>query len=120
MELISLFHLLNLAIEYNGVWWHCDRIMDRYDNYKKYILCQRKGIRLIQIWECDWISKRSQVESLLMTALGINKKVVYARKCTTVNLNSTEKDLFLSKYHMQGSDKSNFAIGLKVITYLWQ
>ena len=102
----------HLAIEYNGVWWHCDRVMDKYDNYQKYVLCQRNGIRLIQIWECDWVTKRVQVEALLRSVLGVSRRI-YARDCSIGFVSAFEKDTFLDVHHMQGADKSSLAVGLK-------
>ena len=50
----------NLAIEYNGLWWHSsnncnpkNRSIDSDYHYKKYKMCKEKGIRLITIFEWD-------------------------------------------------------------------
>lgn len=103
---------LKLAFEYNGVYWHSDRVMNRLDNYRKYVDCQKLGIRLIQIWESDWVLKRPLVESLVKSALGVSTRI-YARDCTLCEVSSQEKNKFLDEHHMQGADRSLLNVGLR-------
>jgi len=65
----------NIAIEYNGLYWHSD--LHKSDDYHrmKWDLCQEKGIRLIQIFEDEWIQKSEIVKSRLLHILGLGKKI---------------------------------------------
>ncbi len=46
---------LNLAIEYNGIYWHSENNnKDRNYHLNKHKLCKNKGIRLIQIYDIEW------------------------------------------------------------------
>jgi len=94
---------LNLAIEYNGLYWHSDYIVK--DNYHKMKseLCNEKGIRLIHIFEDDWVYKINMIKSILQTTISpqLNHKI-FARKCEIkeVNLDNTNK--FLEENHING------------------
>lgn len=44
----------NLAIEFNGTYWHSSLYKDKNYHYNKSKLCEEKGIRLIHIWEYEW------------------------------------------------------------------
>lgn len=56
---------LNLAIEYNGLYWHSNIYKD--DNYhlNKMLLCLDKNIQLIHIWEDDWIYNNDKIKTKL-------------------------------------------------------
>jgi len=41
----------NLAIEYNGLYWHSIIYKEKWYHQEKVELCYRKGIRLLHIWE---------------------------------------------------------------------
>jgi hypothetical protein len=105
---------LNIAIEYNGLYWHSEanpKIYPKY-HYEKYKMCKDQGIRLIQIFEHEWIEKNKQVKSFLKSALGKNERIVYARKCTLKQVDKKEAAKFLEEYHIQGSPGFNASFGL--------
>ena len=62
---------LKLAIEYDGIYWH-----NSIDNSYKFEECKKKGIRLIQITEWDWLNKKSFIKDLVSPHTKI-----YARNC---------------------------------------
>lgn len=104
-----------LAIEYNGLYWHSEVGGGKDKNYhlNKTMVCKGKGIRLIHIFENDWIDRQDIIKSILCNLLNVNMTSIYARKCEVVELNNKEKDVFISSNHIQGSDKSSIRIGLK-------
>lgn len=67
---------LGLAIEYNGDYFHCDKvILDRlgitgkeYHEAKRY-MCASKGVELLFVWESDWRERREQIEKDIVTAI---------------------------------------------------
>lgn len=46
---------LNLAIEFNGLYWHSELHKDKSYHYDKWKLCKDKDITLIQIYEDEWV-----------------------------------------------------------------
>ena len=100
---------LRVAIEYNGLWWHCE-INQKNKNYhkEKTDLCIENGIRLIHIWEDDWKLHNARVKSWLIGILMMsNPKKIYARntKCIEVSPNYTK--LLFDNYHIQGFSASS-------------
>lgn len=105
---------LNLAIEYNGLYWHSEKSgRGQYYHLYKTLECKKKGIRLIHIFSDEWINKQDIVKSKLQSIIGTNSNKIYARKCIITEIKDTKiKNEFLSKYHIQGSDKSKIKLGL--------
>lgn len=57
---------LNLAFEYNGTFWHSsDRRINPEYHSEKSSKCFERGINLIHIFEAEWKSNRSSLESLI-------------------------------------------------------
>ena len=104
---------LNVAIEYNGLYWHSSKFLDRKYHYNKTKLCDEKGIRLIHVFEDEWIYKTDIVKSKLEHILGLNTNPrVYARKCYIEEIDNNYKREFLDSNHIQGSDRSNIKLGM--------
>lgn len=103
---------LNLAIEYNGIFFHSEgRGRTRNYHSDKLKMCKQKGIRLIQVWSNEWLQKPEIVKSRIASALGTLDRV-YARKCTIVDVATAEERLFLDHNHMQGYVPSSSCYGL--------
>jgi len=51
-----------LAIEYNGLYYHSIKFKNKYYHQNKVKLAQEKGIRLLHIWEHEWIENKEQVK----------------------------------------------------------
>lgn len=52
----------NLAIEYNGLYWHSiEFIVDEYYHQKKVALAHKQDIRLLHVWENDWKDDRDKI-----------------------------------------------------------
>lgn len=102
----------NIAIEYNGLYWHTERIVGQGLHYSKYRACKEAGIQLIAIWEDDWILKQDIVKKMIAAKLGINSGSIGARKTKAVDLNYTQAEYFLDKYHIQGSARGTHYKGL--------
>ena len=109
------FNILNknIAIEFDGLYWHCNR-HQLNNNYhlQKTLLCKEKGIQLIHIFEDEWILKKEIVLSRLRSLLNLIKEKIFARKCKIKIVNFQEKNEFLEKNHIQGKDISMINIGL--------
>lgn len=103
----------SFAIEYNGLKWHSDSIKP----IKEYHLnktqeCESKNIRLIHIFEDEWILQKEIVKNKLKSVLNINNtNKIYARKCILKEISVLDKNEFLETYHIQGKDISKIKIG---------
>lgn len=101
-----------LAIEYNGVYYHCDDVKDKDYHITKTELCDKLGIRLIHIFESEWHEHKDICKSLIKSALGLYDKRVYARDCKVKLVSSTDATNFLSANHLQGAINSTYRLGL--------
>lgn len=102
---------LNLAFEFNGLYWHSDIYKDRMYHINKTKECLDKGIQLIHIWEDDWNYKPEIVKSIILNKLKLSKRI-FARKCEIkIPVNKEVKE-FLTNNHIQGFVGSRVKIGL--------
>jgi hypothetical protein len=101
----------SIAIEFDGLYWHSDRFKDKFYHINKTKDCEEKGIRLIHIFEDEWLEKKEIVESRLKNLLGLNSRRVGARKTIIKEITPKDKNLFLDTYHIQGKDNSNVKLG---------
>lgn len=54
---------INVGIEYNGIYWHCNKnIGDTQYHKNKKFKSNKNGVRLIHIYEDDWTHRRRQSE----------------------------------------------------------
>lgn len=124
LELDIYIPLRKLAIEFDGNYWHSENILTshRYlknknlnsTNYHLYKTqeCERQGIRLIHIFENEWVYKKDKVKSLIKSALGIYDISVGARQCEIKEISSKEAEIFLNENHLQGYSKSSVRLAL--------
>lgn len=103
----------NLAIEYNGVYWHSINAgMDKKYHLNKTLMCEEKGIRLIHIFQNEWKDHSDICKSIIASALGIYDKKLYARNCNIKEVSLNDSIQFLEENHIQGSVKSEYQLGL--------
>jgi hypothetical protein len=104
----------NIAIEYNGIYWHSELAGDKDKNYhlNKTDECEEKGIQLIHIFETEWLYKKEIIQSVLKSKLNIYDNILYARNCIIKEINSKISNNFLNANHLQGADKSKYRLGL--------
>ncbi len=104
----------NVAIETDGLYWHAEVGGGKNKNYhlNKTKLASTKGIRLIHIFENEWMNKKDITKSVLAAILVKKNKVIYARKCEIREINPSEKTKFLNENHLQGTDHATVKIGL--------
>jgi hypothetical protein len=103
---------LNIAFEYNGIYWHSAKFKN-YNYHKwKYEKCKEQNIQLIQIFENEWIFKKEIVKSIIKNKLKLIKNKIYARKCEIKEINSQESNSFLFDNHIQGIVNTQYKFGL--------
>ena len=118
LELDIFLPQLQLAIEFNGIYWHSENIskksgVNKHRDYEKYLMCKEKGITLISIFEDEWDISRDIVKSRLLQLLKIkgNRSRLHARQCEIKPISPAEKNTFLNKFHIQRSDRSRTLLG---------
>jgi len=103
----------NLAIELNGNYWHSElNGKDKTYHLNKTEMCNKQNIKLLHVFENEWMYKKNIIKSIIKTNLNINNEKIYARKCTVREININIKDEFLKENHLQGKDKSKIKLGL--------
>jgi hypothetical protein len=108
----------NLAIEYNGLYWHSfDDIhieqTKKYNHSNKTKLCNQKNITLLHIFSNEWNNENTCNiwKSIIKNKLGLCKRI-FARKCKIFEISNIDKNNFLQKNHLQGEDISSIRLGL--------
>lgn len=103
-----------LAIEMDSLYWHSEMSGGKNKLYhiNKTKKCQFKELRLIHIFENEWIYKRNIVESIIKHAVGVTERKINGRLCKLKQLSSVECSNFLESNHLQGDSKSPIRIGL--------
>ena len=103
-----------LAIEVDGSYWHGQILKDPKYHQNKSLECLNAGVRLIHIFEYEWIQDetREKIKQLLINALSSNIKTVYARKFYIKEIDTDIEREFLNSYHLQGYASSSIKYGL--------
>ena len=104
----------NLAIEFNGLYWHSEeRIDDKNYHKEKYELCKDKGVQLLTIWEDDWDLRQDVVKHMIAHKLGVSSHDrVFARKTVVREISPSTTKEFLDAYHIQGYTSCVYRLGL--------
>jgi len=107
--------LVKVGIEYCGLYWHNEnsptsRGVDYHFNKMK--KANKEGIRLITIFEDEWLNKKDQIKGFLRSVLNKNEIRLFARKTDLREVPKKEASLFLEENHIQGSSQIESAFGL--------
>jgi hypothetical protein len=103
---------LNIAFEFNGLYWHNELYKENNYHLKKTELAENKGIKLIQIYEDDWTYKQEIIKSMIMNCLKMTINKIYARKCIIKEIDNKTTKEFLNNNHLQGNVNCKIKIGL--------
>lgn len=101
-----------VAFEYDGLYWHNELYKSPNYHLQKTNDCKEHGIKLIHIFEDEWLHKSDIVKSRISSILGITDKRIFARKCDVVTLPSSLYEDFMKKNHIQGSARAKYKYGL--------
>lgn len=114
-ELDVFIPSMNAAIEYNGLKWHSEEYGKMHDYHiKKTEQCESKGIRLIQIFEDEYIKKKPIILNELIHVLSIPSSLpkVYAKDCYIEQININLGKRFLNEYCLEGYSPSTVIFGI--------
>jgi hypothetical protein len=115
-ELDIYLPTLHIAIEFNGIFWHSEIGGNKSSRYhlEKTIECENNGIRLIHVFEDEWLNKQEIVKDRIRHIIGYSNKSenIYARKCHIQEIDYKTSTVFLEKFHIQGKDAALIRLGL--------
>lgn len=101
-----------IGIEFNGLYWHSEIFKNNKYHFDKTINALFKNIRIVNIWEDEWIYKRDIVESILLNRLGLIDSKIGARLCKISIITNKIAKEFYDNNHIQGGVNSKYNIGL--------
>lgn len=122
-ELDIVIPKYNLAFEYDGLLYHSvyglsrshpkwDELQCRKYHKWKTDECHKKGIRLVHIFEDEWLEKREIVEDKIRAILKLPMDRMFARKLEIKEVERKEAERFLDQNHIQGKTNLSVAVGL--------
>lgn len=102
-----------IGIEYDGLYWYSEKVRGKNYQLDKLRDANKKGIRLITIFEDEYKEHKDLVLDKLSYILGksTSERKIYGRKCVVKEISSKEKNDFLNANHIQRTVKSQYNIG---------
>lgn len=109
-----------LAIELHGLAFHSERPIYKTKDLtevktiheQKYLNCKKEGIRLIQIFEDEWLNKKDLIKEMITNRLSLSSNKIFARLCEYKELTQGEEVVFFKENHISGNTHSFKAFGL--------
>lgn len=92
---------VRIGVEYHGSHWHTeDRVGGKHREKYERAVCA--NVRLIQIFDFEWLDRRSAVENRLRALFG-GAPTIGARECDLAEITRSEGIKFFKANHTQGS-----------------
>ena len=98
----------NIGIEYNGSYYHKtlpidDYVKPRMYHNQKYYACKELGIRLVNIFDVDWETKKEKIKQFLRHIIKKDESSrIYARKCDVKKISYQDANKMYESYHLLG------------------
>lgn len=113
-EIDILIPSIGIGIEYNGLKWHSEEYGKNYRYHiNKLEEAEEKGIKLIQIFEDEYLNHKevvlNKIAHLLKSQNNLPK--IMGRKCIIKEIERENAQLFLDKFHIQGYGKCTVSLG---------
>lgn len=102
-----------IAFEYNGLHWHCDKYRESDYHFIKYQKCKDLNIQLIQFFSDEWLQKKEICKSIIKSKLGLLSNISARKLKVNHNPGKNEVVDFLNKNHLYGACKYFKAISLE-------
>lgn len=107
-----------VAVEYCGEYWHAASSVEeerkgRTRHLEKHRACADAGIRLLTVYESEWLKNPFAIKRLIRNAIGKAKGRVMARKCEVSVVSNGAAAAFFDRYHPQGGSGWGQAYGLR-------
>lgn len=104
---------IKVGFEYDGLFFH-NEFSGKDSSYHLYKTeeCERRGVRLVHVFEDEWLFHRKIVEDRIRNIIGVGGEKIYARNCVLKQVEAKETDDFLNQNHLQGGDNASVRYGL--------
>lgn len=83
---------LNIGFEFNGVYWHSLEQKDNDYHLNKTLYFREKGIKILHIWENDWINENYKIRTMISNLIN----GTYIEK---YNIKKIDEDIFKNFYN---------------------
>ena len=105
MELDIVIESKKIAFEYNGLYWHSEKMgKDQDYHFDKTVLARRMGYKLIQIYEDEWLYNKEVTKDKIAHILEASTKPrLHARKLFVDRVSFNEAKKFFESNHIQGT-----------------
>ena len=104
----------NIGIEFNGDYFHSAKYKDKEYHVNKTLQAMKKGVRLVHIWEHEYLNNKDKIIQFLLDSTSEPERVTYGRKTQVKEIKSTYAEEICREYHLQGAVKSSVNIGCYV------
>jgi len=102
----------NMAIEFNGLYWHSDLHINKYYHQNKTNICENKGIHLIHIYSDDWEYHKEIVKSRLRKIFNVNCDIIDSELCEIREIDVNISKSFITENDIVCNDSVEINIGL--------
>ena len=95
-----------IGVEYCGLRWHNEHSPTprlKWYHHSKMALAQAQGIRLITMFEDEWLNRQEPAKNVLEAILGVYSSRLGARDCTVTSLPLPEAHTFITQHHLIGN-----------------
>lgn len=103
---------LKIGIEYNGLYWHSEKFKEKSYHSNKTKLCKEKNIRLMHIFEDEWLEKKEIIKSKILLALNKQKKEINTKDCFIKTVTREERNAFLKINSLNQNIRSSINEGI--------
>lgn len=93
----------NLAIEFNGSYWHSDKQKDKEYHYRKWKFFKDMNIDCIQIFENEWIYAKDIVKSIILEHLNKHQIIIDSSLCNLKEITNEGYITFLDNNYIKDS-----------------
>jgi hypothetical protein len=102
----------NLAIEFNGDYWHSELHKDKDYHYNKFKLCRERGINLISIFESEWIFNSNVIKNYINDYLnGVENELSFNEDHSIMNNNyPSPKEYMLGEFVENYYNNENYKV----------
>ena len=101
-ELDFYFPDKKFAVEFCGLYWHSDALLPKNYHSDKLRMAKDKGVRLVQIFEDEWLYKEKLVRGMLTRMLVGELETLGARRCEAAFVSGSEARKFYLDNHLSG------------------
>ena len=111
-EIDIILNDYKLCLEFNGLYWHSDKKVDKNYHINKTNIVNIKGYELIHIWEDSWDYSKDIVKSMLLDRFNLLNDYIDINDCYIDYVMDDNKNNFLEDNYIEGYVYSEINIGL--------